>query len=321
MPVSTIPLFHRPLLVFFALTLFHGSVFGAEREAVLVQHELTIQGRTRTFHVHVPANLRDRKASPLVIALHGGGSTGAGMERFSGLSETADQAGFLVVYPDGTGRRKRLLTWNSGGCNVYAQQNGVDDVGFIGALIDFMVKQYQADPARVYLTGISNGAMMAYRLAAVMPGRIAAIATVSGTLTADVAAVRTPVPVLHFHGTEDQYVPFEGGHGTRSITGDAYPSVSNTIAAWVRIDKASPEPVVETLPDRTHDGTQVIRYAYGTKQDPRLVVLYKIVSGGHNWPGRSRVERILGKATTQISANELMWEFFRDRVKPEPTPP
>ena len=274
------------------------------------EYSLDVGQLSRTFLVHIPERLTPGRLAPLVIALHGGGGNGKWMEKFSGLSETSEKDGFIVVYPNGSGRLKRAFTWNSGSCCGYAQEYKIDDVTFIRKLIDHMIRQFKADPSRVYITGMSNGAMMAYRLAAEIPGKIAAIAAVAGALNVKPDSVRLPVPILHFHGTDDEFAPFEGGHGLKGLTKMEHVPVMGTIEGWVRINQANPTPTVEELPDRDKDGTHVTRYTYRAKQDFRNIVLYKITGGGHTWPGQSHREPILGRTTSQISANEIMWEFF-----------
>ncbi|MCJ7663644.1 MAG: prolyl oligopeptidase family serine peptidase [Desulfobacterales bacterium] len=277
-------------------------------------YTLTIGPSARTFLVHCPKNL-EAANPPLVVALHGGGINGKTMERFSGLSEASERYGFIVVYPNGSGRLKRFLTWNAGSCCGYAEKHDIDDVAFIRHLIEYMIRQYHIDPSRVYVTGISNGAMMAYRLAAEIPDQIAAIAPVAGTLTIDPGSIHTPMPILHFHGTDDRYVPFEGGRGSRSVIRNSYMPVEETIKAWVRINQATAIPRVEELAPSHDDGTRVIRYTYRTEQDRQNIVLYKIIKAGHTWPGQPHARLLLGRTTTEISANDIMWEFFRAHVK------
>jgi len=279
------------------------------------RHELKVDGLSRTFHVFVPDKPSRARQIPLVIALHGGATNGEIMERFSGLSETAAKRSFIVAYPDGAGRLRAVRAWNSGRCCGYAQRQNINDVAFIQELIRFMIEQYRVDPSRVFVTGISNGAMMAYRVAAEIPERIAAVAGIAGTLDVDPSSIRAPVPVAHFHGTDDQFVPYEGGRGARSLVRTGHTSVKRTIDAWVRANHADPEPMVEELPDRFNDGTRVVKYTYKTKQDPQNIVLYKIIGGGHSWPGRRLRERLLGPATQEISANEIMWGFFEAHPK------
>jgi polyhydroxybutyrate depolymerase len=276
---------------------------------------VTVGGRQRSFHLHVPAGRARSEAKALVVALHGGGSNGTSMARFSALNEKADEEGFLVAYPDGSGRLSKVLTWNSGTCCGYARKHEVDDVAFIAHVIDDLVATRGVDPRRVYVTGMSNGAMMAYRVAAELPDRIAAVAAVAGTLDVAPSALRGAVPVVHFHGTDDQHVPFEGGHGPKSAPGNVHRSVDETIRAWVAANGASARPEVHTMPDLADDGTKVTRHVHASASDPGAVVLYRIVGGGHTWPGRTRLERLLGRATLDISANDLLWEFFASHPK------
>ena len=278
------------------------------------QYTLAIGPSSRTFLVHCPKTLAAANP-PLVIALHGGGINGKTMERFSGLSEASEQYGFVAVYPNGSGWLKRFLTWNAGSCCSYAEKHDIDDVAFIRRLIEYMINRYHVDPSRVYVTGISNGGMMAYRLAAEIPDRIAAIAPVAGTLTIDPGAIHTAMPILHFHGSDDRYVPFEGGRGSRSVIRNSYMPVEETIKVWKRVNQATAVPRVEELPPSHDDGTRVIRYTYRTEQDKQNIVLYKIIGAGHTWPGQPHARLFLGRTTVEISANDIMWEFFRTHAK------
>lgn len=302
------------LAVFIAL--LSGSYSGAwERGRGADTEQIMVNGTSRTFVLHLPKDQKTDNKKALVIALHGGGSNGKSMSRFSGLDETADKHGFVVVYPDGSGRTDLIRTWNSGACEGYAKSKQIDDVAFIKALISHMVNKYNVDPDRVYVTGMSNGAMMAYRLAAEIPEQIAAVAAISGTLDIDAAKITRPLPVLHFHGTADQHVPFDGGHGEKSYAQNVHTSVKATLDAWIRVNGANTTPKEEQLPDKKDDGTTVVRFTYGSASDYESVVLCKIIGGGHTWPGRSRLEKMLGPATEDISANEIMWKFFADHPR------
>ncbi|MEW6668416.1 MAG: PHB depolymerase family esterase [Thermodesulfobacteriota bacterium] len=269
----------------------------------------------RYYRLYVPRSWERREIRALVIALHGGGTNAASMERLSRLNEMAGAAGFMVAYPQGTGRSPGILTWNAGSCCGHASSNQVDDVGFIARLIDHLVSRFHVDPGRVYATGISNGAMMAYRLAAELPDRIAAIAPVAGSLEVDPSRVRSAVPVVHFHGTADEYVPYEGGHGRRSMPGLVTRPVEETISIWVKANRARGQPRLDHLPNLADDGTTVLRCTYSSDHDPQSVVLYRINGGGHTWPGNPSRERLLGITTRDISANEIMWEFFKAHRK------
>ena len=303
----------KKLLLVWGIILF-SACSAAHNYEDTKQYTLAVGSSSRTFLVHVPKNPAAANP-PLVIALHGGGANGKKMERFCGLSETSDRYGFVVVYPNGSGRLKGFLTWNAGSCCGYAEKHAIDDVAFIRQLIAYMIEQYHVDPSRVYVTGISNGAMMAYRLAAEIPDQIAAIAPVAGTLTIDPGTTHVAMPIIHFHGTDDRFVPYAGGRGSRSVIRNSYMPVEETIKVWKRINQAAEIPGVEELPALHNDGTSVVRYTYRTGRDSQNIVLYKIIGGGHTWPGQPHARLLLGRTTTEISANDLMWEFFRSHVK------
>ncbi len=275
------------------------------------RRSLTVDGRERTYLLHVPPSYDGHRSVPLVLVFHGGGSNADQMVRFCGLNETADREGFLVVYPNGTGRTRRLLTWNAGNCCGYAVRNNVDDVKFVRELLREVAKVARVDSRRVYATGMSNGAIFCYRLADELSDRFAAIAPVSGTMGRATCAPKRPVSVLHFHGTDDLFVPYAGGRGRRSITLTRFFSVEHTIQAWVRANGCPDKPVVERLPDRADDGTWVEKKTYGPGRDGAEVVLVEIHGGGHTWPGREPPLRFLGRTTHDIAANDLIWSFFR----------
>jgi polyhydroxybutyrate depolymerase len=271
---------------------------------------LTVGNLKRTYLVHVPESYDGKRPYPVVLAYHGGGSNAEQMVRFSGLSDKADTAGFIVVYPSGTGLLEKALTWNGGNCCAYAMKNKVDDVGFTKALLDDLGKVLKVDTKRVFATGMSNGAIMAYRLASELSDRIAAIAPVAGPMGTEKCEPKRPVPVMHFHGTSDEFAPFKGGKGTKSLSGTEFYSVEHSIGAWVNANGCKDEPITVELPDKAKDGTKVTRIAYGGGKDGTEVVLITIEGGGHTWPGREPAIKVLGKATKNVSANDLMWEFF-----------
>jgi polyhydroxybutyrate depolymerase len=270
---------------------------------------LAAGGRKRTYHVHVPPGYGRHGPAPVVLALHGATMNGPLMAWFSGLDDKANEAGFLAVYPDGTGSRWSYF-WNAGDCCGPAVRGGADDVGFLDALLDDLAGAYAVDPRRVFATGMSNGAMMAYRLASELSDRIAAIAPVAGTMATEGCRPRRPVPVLHFHRTEDEYVPFAAGKGSKSISGVRHRSVEQSVRAWVRAGGCREEPATEVLPDRAGDGTTVTVRTYGGGGGGAEVVLVAVGGGGHTWPGRQPGTRVLGRSTRNVSANDLMWEFF-----------
>jgi polyhydroxybutyrate depolymerase len=263
----------------------------------------------RSYRVHVPATVDSRRPTPVVVAFHGGGANADNMVAFSGLDKKSEEAGFIVVYPNGTGRLKKMLTFNGGNCCGYAASNKVDDVEFTRKILDDLATAVNIDPKRVFATGMSNGGIMAYRLASELSDRVAAIAPVGGPMGTDAVTPRRAVSVIHMHGTSDEFAPFRGGKG-RGVSGTDFQSVERSVQTWVKANGCAPEPVVTKVPDTVQDGTSVVRTTYGSCKDGAEVVLVAIEGGGHTWPGREPGLRVLGKSTRNISANDLMWEFF-----------
>ncbi len=298
-----------PILLF---TVLAAEPLGPGDHTRTLQHD----GRTRSNIVHVPPRYDSKQPTPVVLAFHGGGSNADQMVRFCGLNEKADKEGFIAVYPNGTGRLERMLTWNGGNCCAYAMWNKVDDVGFTRSLLDDLAKVANVDPKRVFATGISNGGILCYRLASELSDRIAAIAPVAGTMGMKTCNPKRPVSVMHFHGTDDRFLPFKGGIGEKSIAQVVFVSVDHTIQTWVKADGCPEKPVVTDEPKKADDGTTVQRKTYGPGRDGAEVVLFTIHGGGHTWPGRDPRVQFLGKSTQNISANDLMWTFFQQCYLP-----
>ena len=280
------------------------------------RHRLKYQDRTRYYFVHIPPQHQTKYA--LVINLHGGGGQGRAQEEFSEMDKVADRYGFYVVYPNGTGKlHDRLLTWNAGSCCGYAYTHHIDDVGFISHVLDAVIKQYPIDPQRVYVTGMSNGAMLAYYLAEKLPDRIAAIAPVAGGRLPDIKLPHKPMPVMHFHSVDDPRALYHGGLGPAfPFTNQRvmHPDIDNVLMAWAHIDGC--RNVRKQVDQRSivkGKLTQTAReFVYqDCKRAP--VVLWQYDSTGHVWPGgkQNYMQRVLGPSTNVINANTQMWQFFQ----------
>ncbi len=271
--------------------------------------ELPVATRWRQAVVCVPAAPPPVAGWPVVLAFHGGQSHPEMMRRFSGLDILAASGRAIVVYPAGTGSREGLLTWNGGNCCGEARDQDSDDVAFARGLIAGVSARHAVDPRRIHATGMSNGAMMAHRVAAELADTIASIAPVAGPLAlADVAPVR-PVSVLQFHGTLDQFTPLEGGVGRRSVTRVSHRSVVAGLLDWVRANGCPAEPIRESIP--CPDAALAIeRFTWGPGAAGSEVVFYRIEGGGHVWPGREPDSFLLGPAVLPLDATELIWDFF-----------
>jgi polyhydroxybutyrate depolymerase len=265
----------------------------------------THDGIERTYILHVPASYDGSQAVPLVLDFHGGGGNANSQMRTSGFSALADTEGFIVAYPNGNGRLDdKLLTWNGGTCCGYAVTNQIDDVGFIRALVTEVESKYQIDPKRVYATGLSNGAIFSYRLACDAPDIFAAIAPVAGTLNYVRCNPGQPVSVIHFHGTDDTHVGYNGGTGPDSLVDVPFESVKDSIDFWLNVDHCELTPQNESFKDIRHD-------TYSNCASGTAVELYTIVGGKHAWPGSDGPAWPGGDQPSQtIKATELIWDFF-----------
>jgi polyhydroxybutyrate depolymerase len=275
---------------------------------------IQFDGLERTFLVHVPPTSSTTKPMPLLIVLHGGGGTGQGMVSltFGGLNTLADNEKFIVVYPDGIANQ-----WNDGreGNFTVVNREEIDDVGFISALIDHLSQKHKIDIQRIYATGISNGAMMSYRLACEVSNKIAAVAPVCGAMPLDSVSQCSParpISVLVISGTEDRLVPWDGG----SVIGGRgrILSVPDSVKYWVTYNQCSATPVITMEADTDpQDGTRVREEVYGQGKDGTEVILYAIEGGGHTWPGGLQYlsEVIIGRTSRDIDANAVIWDFFK----------
>lgn len=264
-----------------------------------LDRQLQIGGLERTYHVHLPAGAAPAAGFPLLIMLHGGTGNGSRMEQKSGFATLADQQGFIAVFPDGTGLLNGRYTWNAYDCCGYAQRKNVDDVGFISALIDQMIADFDVDPTRVYVTGYSNGAMMTFRLACELADKIAAAAPYAGALDTDTCAATQPVPILIMNGEDDQNVPVAGGRspdaGAPSQNDRVDKPTSYAVETWVGIDSCSTTPVVT-------DSEAAQISTYGGCIDGSAVEQILIHNWDHAWPSAAN--------GSQIEASEVIWTFL-----------
>ncbi len=280
-------------------------------------------GRERSYIVHVP---KDTVSNPwpVVLNFHGGGSSAAGQQAYSLMDETADREGFLAVYPNGTGvLPNRLLTWNAGSCCGYALNNKVDDVAFVRALLDNLATHAEIDRDRIYATGLSNGAMMAYWTAVQAPDLLAAIAPVAGAQLKLPFRPTAPMPILQIHSVDDPRALYSGGLGPPFPFTTArvqHPAVEDVLSRWAAFDGCAKNPTIE--PARHGEGSSsshtATRVTYGPCSHGYEVVLWKLTGAGHVWPdGASEYidrvlgsqSKILGAATDVIDANEEIWKF------------
>lgn len=264
-------------------------------------------GVKRTYRLYLPKDLPEGPA-PLVLAFHGALTDGLIMEVLTGFNKLADKKGFVVVYPDGIGRVWRF--WSK------------EDVDFTEALIDDLVAKKRVDPRRVYATGISNGAYFSNRLGYDLSQKIAAIAPVAGTMIkiqADTAPKqRLPMPVLSIHGTADRITGYDGKDMiTQKAT--SVPA-EDFVAWWAKRNRCANPPKVEKLPVKVDSSILVERWSFAPKKekDRAEVIFYKVIGGGHTWPGDTpQPEFLLGRTCKDFNASATIWEFFARHKRSE----
>lgn len=269
------------------------------------------KGFERSYILHKPPGHDPTRPTAVVLVFHGGGGNAEQVARQTGFNIQADQAGFLVAYPNGTGRwRDKLLTWNGGRCCGYAQKENVDDVGFVRAVIADLQRIAAVDTQRIYATGISNGGILSYRLACEASDLIAAIGPVAGTQNLSRCEPKQPVSVIHFHGTADHHLPYDGGVGSQSKTGVNYSSVKDSVQFWLDVNRCPSTSTIREFADIRH-------LAYRGCAQGSAVELYTVVGGGHAWPGGSGPAWRGGDQPTRtISATRILWDFFAAHPKP-----
>ena len=288
-----------------------GQGLAAGNHSFVVDHDR----RRRSYLVHLPRNAANRPR-PVVLAFHGGGGEAEGFKGYAGLDKVADREGFIVAYPNGSGvLPRRLLTWNAGECCGYAMNQRIDDVGFAIAVLDDLSRRTPIDRLRIYATGHSNGAMMAYRLGAERSDRIAAIVPVAGAVSGDVAP-RRPVAVLAIHSVDDPRALYAGGLGPAfpgTTVRSSHRPVMEGLEKWSRRNMChATTRVVESYAGRSGDTLQTATLIeWNVCAAGGRVAHWKLTGVGHGWPGtapRGRDE-IIGTPTTLINAAEEMWRF------------
>jgi polyhydroxybutyrate depolymerase len=281
-----------------ATLLFSSIIAFGQTKSQQIEGDLTIDGNKRSFLTYIPAAAKDGKL-PLVISLHGGLASPKGMFHLADFRPIADREKFIVVCP----ASKHM--WHDG-----ADIHGIDDVKFIDELITYIIKTYNADPDRVYVTGISNGGFMTTRLASQLSRRITAVAIVAATLDiGEGYEPETPIPALFMHGTTDPIVPYTGG----KLFGRSAYSQDAVIDKWIALNQCDKTATVTTYPDNAHDGTSILKEEYRNPKNGLKVVGYTIVNGGHTWPGGWQYlpKAIIGKTTQNLNACEEIWSFFK----------
>ncbi len=282
---------------------------------------LQVGGRMREYVVHVPPSSGGGAPVPVVLMLHGGGGTAAAELKGTGLARKADAAGFLLVLPEGTrphaSKPARFVgnpqTWNDGSARFAAGEQQIDDVGFMNAVLDDLMARFRVDERRIFVTGFSNGASMAYRVGMELAPRIAAIAPIAASgLRIPSRQLASPVSLVSIHGTADPRNPIEGGDVHAWGKSDPRPPTRETIRMWATMLHCPMTPQV------IREGGGVQGIAYGPCDAGSEVAFYTVEELGHVWPGGITLlpQRLVGKPSDALQANDVIWDFFQRHPKP-----
>lgn len=264
-----------------------------------INGSITHDGMQRNYILYIPEIYDGSAAVPLVLNFHGYGSNAAQQMFYGDFRDIADTEGFLLVHPEGT-----ILNgdqqWNVG---FLENGNTTDDVGFTEALIDELANLYTINLDRVYATGMSNGGFMSFLLACQLSEKIAAVASVTGSMTPDIynaCNAQQPTPILQIHGTSDSNVPYNGA--TNSL------SIEDVTSYWVNYNNCETNPTITTFPDTdTTDGSTVEHSVYENTNNGITIEHMKVIGGGHTWPGSAI---ILPGTNQDINASMEIWHFF-----------
>ncbi len=284
------------------LTFILGFLFILVRADQSDTQTVIVNGIEREFIIYVPSSVEQQPA--VVVVLHGGSSRADGIRRLTDFDDLADEHGFIAVYPYGINQQ-----WNDGREGI----SDADDLAFFDILFDTLIRDYEVDSERIYVTGISNGGFMSMRLACARSERVKAVAVVTATLPESVLCQpEMPVGMLIMNGTDDPLVPYDGGEV--AVLGTQRGEVRSTddaIAFWVEHNRCADTSDEIALPNNAlFDGTRVYRTTYNTCDAP--VALYRVSGGGHTWPGGGQYlpRSVIGRASRDIDASAVIWQFF-----------
>lgn len=279
-------------------------------------YKIKIENQDRYFKIHTPNNHSSSNSAlpkPLWIALHGGGGNMnlQADDEYYKLISKSDKEGFIAVFPNGSSRFNsgELATWNAGKCCGYARDSKANDVAFIKTLITEIKKRSAIDTKRIIISGMSNGAMMGYRLACEIPDMFTHLAAVAGTDNTINCEPTKKISIIHIHAKDDAHVQYFGGAGKDAVDKELitdFTSVPDTIAKWKKINHCS-DKSTGNIKEKDHQCELSAQCDDHTK-----IQLCTSENGGHSWPGGKK-PRSRGPTPAKFSANDLIWNFVNQQ--------
>ena len=278
-----------------------------------IADSLEHQNLQRQYIVHLPPGYNNNNPTPAVIVLHGGSGNFLNVQGFTQMNFVSNQNEFLAIYPQGQGIAPPGYSW-ADGRNTSADQAGIDDVGFMSKLIDTLYNDYNIDTNQVYICGFSNGGFMTQRLACETPELFAAVGGLGCSMDTNLIQTCNPnqaVPMAYFSGTADPEVPYNGG-AMRNPAVTPIVAVDTAVQFWVNNNNCQTAEPLVNIPDRVpEDNSTVELYKYTDCNCAANFYFYKIINGGHTWPGVPIPQLPqLGNTNEDIHASYLLWDFF-----------
>lgn len=273
-----------------------------------IEDTLMLYGRNRFYKIHLPVGYSYQKSYPLVFVFHGGLGNPDMIAKQTRFSEKADKENFIVVYPYGTGSfNKKLLTWNTWNCCGYANKNDINDVDFINAVLKKVKSEYQIDEKRIYAAGLSNGGMMCYLLACELSEHFAAIAPVAASMFDTISCnPKSEVSIIAFNSINDENILYNGPAEADTSAEMKTLPVEKVINMWVNN--------FNCVHLRTSDSSSFQKISYINKNGTEII-LYKMLSGGHSWPGGEKLRKFADNPVKNVSATDIIWDFFKSNPK------
>lgn len=272
---------------------------------------ITVNHHKYPYLIHIPPQYKANKPIPLVIAFHGAGGNPKSVEEMTSLSQKADKEGFIVVYPGGTGflsSNKMVLTWEIS--NKF-QSPKDKNVQYINSLILKLQSEFNINSKKIYVTGFSNGAALAYNVGYELSDKIAAVGIVSGFFNPEKIIATKPIPIVIFHGTKDRNISYKGGSPKKlldKLERKSDNSIRTIVNFWAENNKCNKTPI------KFHK-SDIVKESYTNCENNSDVILYTLINKGHAWPGGHKTLFGGDHPATNISATNILWDFFSKHSK------
>ncbi len=281
-----------------------------------VNGTLSFQNNQRKYVLHIPDSYDGRAEVPLVVFLHGGGGNAQTAQGFSNFNQVSDENGFLMLYPQAFFETAADSYAWADGRGLAPDKLGIDDVGFVDALVTALKREYKIDSQRVYLCGFSNGSFLTQRIAFQKNNQFAAFGTLGGTMNESLYNSGNPgraLPMMYVFGTADPLVPYEGGYVSGNTDLEAVKSVEDAVGFWRDNNSCSITEPKKNVPNtNATDNSTVEIYQYSNCACSATVKFYKVINAGHTWPGvLLPAGHSFGETNLDINASVELWNFFK----------